>query len=96
MTVEYLCPSLPPVSIVVIEMKKIKWEKKVSLAGKLLRLIEPRSSIQGALGLQEKNVNTGFLRNSYYDNRKGINAAMLEAERKKAKALMALERYSFI
>ena len=77
-------------------MKKVKPEKKGSLTGKLLRLLKPSSSIQESISLQEKNVSVGIPSNSYHDHHKEIKTALVEAERKKAEALMELQRRKFI
>ena len=69
-------------------------EKKNSLTGKLLRLLKPNSGLQESISLQGDNVS--ITTNSYHDYQKEIKTAMLEAERKKAEALMEWQKRRFI
>ena len=69
-------------------------EKKSSLTGKLLRLLKPNSGLQESISLQGDNVS--ITTNSYHDYQKEIKTAMLEAERKKAEALMEWQKRRFI
>ena len=75
-------------------MKRIESCKKDSLAGKLLRLLKS-SGLQESIRLQEENVAFGIPNDSYYAY-KEVKTALLEAERKKAEALMERQRRSHI
>lgn len=74
-------------------MKRIEL-KKSSLLGKLLQLLKPKGGLSEAVSLQEDNVDVPV--SSYYDYRREIETTMLEAERKKAKALMEWQKRRFV
>jgi len=77
---------------VVTEMKKVELKKKGSLAGKLFRrLLRASSGFQESVSLQERDAHVGVPRNSYYSYQEEIKTA-LEAERKKAEALLRQRR----
>ena len=92
MTAQRLCFSPQPYILVVMEMKKIKPLKKGSLTGKVLRLLGTNRGFGEPPSDQEE------IGNIYvsYNCRKGIETALLEAERKKAKALMEMRKRHFI
>jgi len=71
-------------------MRRIKLEKN-SLAGKLLRLLKLEGGLQESISLQGDNGSATI--NTYLGYQKEIETAMLEAERKKAEALMKWERW---
>lgn len=75
-------------------MKRTASEKKGSLAAKLLRLFRAGGGFQEPLRLQEENVSVGVPRN--HDYHKEVENALLEAERKKAEALMEWQKRPFI
>ena len=82
--------------LVVMNMKKIKPRKGVSLTVKVLRLLGGRIELSWPLRSQEEIVHTGISGNNYYNYRKEIETARLEAERKKAEALMEWQKRRFI
>jgi len=96
-TAQLLCISLPISFLVVIEMKRIVPYKKVSLKGRVLRIMGMSRSFEEPPSYQEIThtpipIPTG----TDYSYRKDIKAALLEAERKKAQALMEWQRHRMI
>lgn len=78
-------------------MKEINPQKKKgSLTGKLLRLFRTNRGFGEPSGVQETIVRAGVSGNNYYNYRKEIEIAQLEAERKKAKGLMEWQKRRFI
>ena len=77
-----------------MEMKTIKPQKKGSLTGKVLRLFGTNRGFEEPSSDQEET-RVGIPATNYY-NHKGIKSALLEAERKKAEALMEWQRRRFI
>lgn len=88
--------------LVVMEMEKIRPMEKVSLTGKLLRLLgknrgfgDRRQTLKTSRLILGSNIvglpNTG----NYYYNGKEIETALLESERKKAKALIGIHKHRF-
>jgi hypothetical protein len=71
-------------------------KKKDSLTGKLLRLLRTNRGFEEPSGVQEKIVGAGVSGNNYYNYRKEIEIARLEAERKKAEGLMEWQKRCFI
>jgi hypothetical protein len=67
-------------------MKSIKSNQKGSLTGRLLRLLKVNGDLQESVSLKENDANAGILDNDYV-NQKDVNAALLEAEHKKANAI---------
>lgn len=59
------------------------------MTGRLLRLLKVNGNLQESISLHENDANVGILDNDRYVNQKDVNAALLEAERKKA---IAIER----
>jgi len=76
----------------VMNVKRIKWKSKVTLAERLFQLMKPHGSVQESVSLQEENVGSGSFKGDYQDYRIGIRNALLEAERKKAMGLSAWEK----
>jgi len=72
-------------------MKRTKSEKG-SFRGTLLRLFKLGKSFQESVSLQERDAHVSVPRNIYYGYQKEIRATMLEAERRKAKALEEMQR----
>ena len=84
------------ISIVVIEMKEIKPRRKGSLIGRVLRILRGTNRIlEEPLSVKEE-IHVGISASNYYSYRKEIETAWLEAERKKAKALMEWQKRRFI
>ena len=96
MTAQRLCFSSQLYILTVIKMKRIKPLKKGSLTGKILRLLGPNRGFEEPSNDQEEITPVGIPANNYYINRKEIETALLEAEQKKAKALMEWQRRRFI
>lgn len=70
-------------------------KRKGSLAGKLFRLLKARSAeLQETTSLQENSV--GVSGNIHYDSQKEVQIALVEAERKKAEALMEMQKRRLI
>ncbi|MFQ6065088.1 MAG: hypothetical protein ACE5L6_06400 [Candidatus Bathyarchaeia archaeon] len=67
-------------------MKRVDPKNKSALAGKLLRLLKLGGSLQDSIGLHKRNACVVVSENSHYDQ-KGIETALLDAERKKAEAM---------
>lgn len=95
MTAEPLCISLLISLIVVIEMKKVTPHKRGSIVRRVLRFLTMSSSVEELRTCQEITHVPLPTDNSYTD-RKEINAALLEAERKKAEALMERQKRALI
>ena len=83
------------ISTVVMKMKEIRPRKKGYLARKLRLLLKLRG-IEGPLSVQEEIIHVGIPENNYYNHRKEIESAWLEAERKKAEVLMELQKRRFV
>jgi len=79
---------------VVPEVKKAELKRTGSVGGKLFRrLLAASTEFQESISLQERDIHVGVLRNIYYDHQKEIKTALLEAERKKAKAIETQRRH---
>jgi hypothetical protein len=94
-TAQPLCISLPISFLVVIEMKRIVPYKKVSLKSRVLRIMGTGRSFEEPPSYQEIThipIPTG----TDYSYHKDIKAALLEAERKKAQALIEWQRHRMI
>ena len=77
-------------------MRKIKPLGKGSFARKMLRALGKDSGFEQTFPCQEKkhlSVSVGY---AHYGFHKELRNAMLEAERKKAKALMELQKRRFV
>lgn len=87
MTAECLCFSSNPFIFVVTEVKKIEAEKKGSLAGRLFRLLK-------ASGVQESEIYEANVRfpECHEGNQLDVRKAWLEAEYRKAEALLEQRR----
>lgn len=73
-------------------MRKVKPRGKVSFGGRLLRAFERVSGFELPVPHREKSqtgVSTEYLS---YDSQSNLSEAMLEAERRKAEALMNYQR----
>jgi hypothetical protein len=84
MTAQLLCVPLPLSLVVVIEMKKVVPHKKGSSIGRVLRFLR----------MNRRVVPTPT--DSYHSHPKELKAALLEAERRKAEALMKWQKRPFI
>ena len=96
MTVQSLCFSSPLSLFVVMAMKTTKPQKKGSLTAKVLRLLRTNRGFEEPSSDQEEIVHVGIPANNYCNCRKEIETALLEAERKKAEALMEWQKRRFI
>lgn len=62
----------------------------------LLRLLGMNRDFERPLTIQRETGNVGFTASNYYSYDKEIETALLEAERKKAEALMEWQKHRFI
>lgn len=76
-------------------MEKIVPHKKVTLKEKMLKALRMSRGFEEFQNCQEEIVHVGIPANNYYNYRKEIETALLEAEHKKAKA-MEWQRRRFI
>ena len=83
------------ISYRVIVMEKTVPQKKGSLKGRLLRRLGMNRSLEESPSCQE-TLHVPMPTENYYSNQKDVKAALLEAERKKAEALMEHQRSPFI
>jgi hypothetical protein len=81
---------------VVLEMKTINPQKKGSLRARVLRLLGTIRGFGEPSVNQEKIVHAGIPGNNYYNHQKEIETACLEAERKRAEAIMEWQKSRFI
>jgi L-lactate utilization protein LutB len=94
-TAQLLCVSLPLSLVVVIEMKKVVPHKKGSLIGRMLRSLGMNGGVEQSPSYQEiAYVPTPT--ESYHGHPKELKAALLEAERRRAEALMERQRRPLI
>ena len=91
MTAQLLCISLPISFPVVTKMKRIVPYKKVSLKGRVLRIMGTGRSFDESPSYQEITY-TPIPTGTDYSHREDIKAALLEAEHGKAQALMEWQR----
>jgi hypothetical protein len=95
MTAQLLCVPLPLSLVVVIEMKKVVPHKKGSSIGRVLRFLRMNRRVEQSPSYQEiAYVPTPT--DSYHSHPKELKAALLEAERRKAEALMKWQKRPFI
>ncbi len=70
------------------------------LTGKMLRLLRSDVKLYASLAAEEESLNSQLIQPApvhvYPDSFKNIKSALLNAERKKAEALMELQRRRFI
>jgi len=78
---------------VVMEMKTIKPQKKGSLRARVLRLLGTNRGFEEPSSDREKIVHASIPGDDYYNYRKEIETAWLEAERKKTEALAHVRRF---
>lgn len=90
-----LMPSYAPMFMVVSEMKRMKLEKKGSLAERLLRLMKPRSAVQESIVLSEQDARVTLPKGFHHEYQRIIRISALETERKKAEGLMEWQRHRF-
>ena len=94
-TAQLLCVSLPLSLVVVIEMKKVVPHKKESSIGRVLRFLRMSRSVEQSPSHQEiAYVPTPT--DNYHSHPKELKAALLEAERRRAEALMEWQKRPFI
>ena len=94
-TAQLLCIPLPLSLVVVIEMKEVVPHKKGSLIGRMLRSLGMNRRVEQSPSYQEiAYVPTPT--DSRHSDPKELKAALLEAERRRAEALMELQRRPFI
>lgn len=77
-------------------MKEIKPRKKGSLIRKVLRSLGKSRDFEKSTSDQGEIVHVGIPTSNYHNYRKEIDTAWLEAERKKAEALMEWQKRRFI
>jgi len=95
MTAERLCPSFSSIfNCGEGKMKKINTHERGSLIRKILRLLTTNRGSEKPLSDQEE-IHLGITASNYY-NHKEIETVLLEAERKKAQAIMERQRRHFI
>jgi len=95
MTAQLLCVPLPLSLVVVIEMKKVVPRKKGASIGRVLRFLRMNRRVEQSSSYQEiAYVPTPT--ESYHSHPKELKAALLEAERRKAEALMEWQKRPFI
>ena len=95
MTAQLLCVPLPLFLVVVIEMEKVVPHKKGSLIGRMLRSLGMNGGVEQSPSYHEIAY-VPIPTESYHSRLKELKAALLEAERRKAEALMALQRRPLI
>ena len=78
-----------------MEMKEIKSRKKGSLIRTLLRSLIKSVGFEKSASGQEEIVHASISGGDYYNYRR-IETARVEAERKKAEALMELQKRRFV
>ncbi len=78
-----------------MEMKEIKSRKKGSLIGTRLRSLIKSMGFEKSASGQEEGVHASISGGDYHNYRR-IQAALVEAERKKAEALMELQKRRFV
>ena len=78
-----------------MEMKEIKSRKKGSLIGTRLRSLIKSMGFKKSASGQEETVNASISGGDHYNYRR-IQTALVEAERKKAEALMEWQKRRFI
>ena len=78
-----------------MEMKEIKPRKKGSLIGTLLRSLIKSMGFEKSASGQEEAVHASISGGDHYNYRR-IQAALVEAERKKAEALMEWQKRRFV
>lgn len=66
------------------------------LRARLLRLLGMNRDFERPLSIQGEIGNVGFIASDYYSYNTEIDAVLLEAERKKAEALMEWQKHRFI
>jgi len=94
-TAQLLCNSLPLSLVVAIEMKKVIPHEKASLAERVLRLLGMSRSPEESPTYQEIT-HVPIPTDNYYGSPKEFKTALLEAEHRKAEAIMELEKRRFI
>lgn len=76
------------------EAEGIELKRMGSVEGKLLRrLLGVSTEFQESISLQNRDIHVGVPRNTYYNQQMEIKTALLEAERKKAKAIETQRRH---
>ncbi len=95
LTAQLLCILLPLSLVVAIEMKKVVPHKKASLTERVLRLLGMSRSLEEPSTYQEITP-VPIPTDNYYGSPKEFKTALLEAERRKAEAIMELEKRRFI
>lgn len=95
LTAQLLCILLPLSLVVAIEMKKVVPHKKASLTERVLRLLGMSISLEEPSTYQEITP-VPIPTDNYYGSPKEFKTALLEAERRKAEAIMELEKRRFI
>ncbi len=78
-----------------IEMKEIKPRRKVSLKGRVLRLMGMNGGFEELSSDQKQMGHAGNSENNYYKYQREVETTLLEAERKKAEALMEWQKRLF-
>ncbi|UCE15330.1 MAG: hypothetical protein JSV12_05470 [Candidatus Bathyarchaeota archaeon] len=77
-------------------MKKISPKRRTSLRAKVIRFLRSNRGFEEPSSDLEKIVHAGIHSNNYYNHQKEIETAWLEAERKKAQAIMEHQRLTLI
>ncbi len=84
------------ISLTVIEMEKIIPQKKGSLARRMLEVFGITRACVQSIGTQEEEDVVRANSPLNYSDRKTIEAALLEAEHQKAKAITQMRRQQFV
>jgi len=84
------------VSAHAIEMKEKKPRRKGSLIGKVLRSLGMDKGFEELSSDQEQMVHAGISGNNHFKHRREMETALLEAERRKAEALMEWQKRRLI
>jgi hypothetical protein len=82
--------------LVVMEMKRISPHRKFSLRAKVLRLLRMNRGFEEISNNREGNIHFAIPISNNHNYQKEIETGLLEAERKKAEALMESQRHHFI